>query len=150
MWRSEKKTDILLCKWRSRSVPDLWLQKTTYGAGFCISVYATVQNNRQQEMFKDTEWEECLKQKGLGSKRNCFTTLSWRYCFWVCSSHVCTWKKRERDRYKHSWVLAQSFGQGVMTEAGKMREDFKERYREWCFNMTKWGTSSRQQKMKRK
>lgn len=59
-------------------------------------------------------------------------------------------KKRKEKAEAHSWVLAQSHGQGVMTEGGKMREDFKEWYRVWRFNMTKWGTRSRQQKMKRK
>lgn len=49
-------------------------------------------------------------------------------CAPVMSAHE---KNIEGDRYKHSEVLAQSLGQGVTTEAGKMREDFKEWYREW-------------------
>lgn len=57
--------------------------------------------------------------------------------------------KRRRGRYKHSWPWTQSLGQSVVTEAGKMRRDFKERYGEWCFNVTKRGTSCRQQRMKK-
>lgn len=93
-------------------------------AGFCF--FFLCFSVRKKTNGSSGKCSKTPKQQRLWSERNCITTRSCRYSFWVCSGRVCTRSKDgEGDRYKHSWVLAQSLGQGVMTEAGRMREDFQ-------------------------
>lgn len=132
------KPDILLWEWHIRS--NIHSEH----------LYFSVQNKQQQQMFKDIEARRETVWSRRGFKgRETVSQLCPAGTVSGCAPVMSAHEKTETGT-KHSWVLAQSLGQGVMTGAGKMREDFKERSREWCFNTTKWGTRRKQQEMKRK
>lgn len=117
---------IFLClKGASQTAIDWWKKRGTLVAWMIYSFkknpnilsnhrcFSVNHGAKTSSRFWEGGMSEAAPKGALKRERNCFTTVSCRYCCsWVCYSHVCTWKRRMETRYKHSWDLAQSLGQG--------------------------------------